>query len=132
VYLSLWSIGLVTWGIVFWNWRRRGGSVTFVERQMAHGWAAGVAASIGVFLVEVVLELPVLTLTPVLAVVAGMVFLFMAGTVSGWFYVPAALCFVATIPMALIPALGPTLFGVVSALGFFVPGLKYYRQRRKK
>jgi hypothetical protein len=34
--------------------------------------------------------------------------------------------------MALIgPPWSPVLFGVVSAAGFFVPGLKYYRQRRR-
>jgi len=106
--------------------------VTFVERQMAHGWAAGVAASIGVFIVEVMLNLPALTLTPVLAVVAGMVFVFMAGTVSGWFYLPAACCFVAVLPMALWPEMGQTIFGVVAGLGFFLPGLKYYRLRASK
>ena len=132
VYLLLWGVGLVVWGAVFWNWRRRGGAVTFVERQMAHGWAAGVAASIGIFLVEVLLDLPVLKLTPVLSVVAGMVFIFMAGTVSGWFYVPAALCFVGAVPMALWPEAGPTLFGVVAAFGFLVPGWKYYRMRVSK
>jgi serine/threonine-protein kinase len=128
-YLLLWSVGLVVWGAVFWSWRRRGGAVTFVERQMAHGWAAGVAASIGIFVVEMLLKLDPLTLTPVLAVVAGMVFVFMAGTVSGWFYVPAGLCFAGVLPMALWPEAGPTLFGIVAALGFFVPGLKYYRLR---
>ncbi|HYV39756.1 MAG TPA: serine/threonine protein kinase, partial [Gemmataceae bacterium] len=131
-YLLLWSIGLIVWGIIFWNWRRRGGAVTFVERQMAHGWAAGVAASIGIFIVEVLLGLEVLKLTPVLAVVGGMVFLFMAGTVSGWFYLPAGLCFLGAVPMALWPEAAPTMFGVVTALGFFVPGLKYYRMAQKK
>jgi eukaryotic-like serine/threonine-protein kinase len=131
-YLLLWGIGLVVWGAAFWSWRRRGGAVTFVERQMAHGWAAGVAASIGVFIIEVLLGLEPLTLTPVLGVVAGMVFLFMAGTVSGWFYLPAVLCFAAGVPIALFPAVGPTLFGLVAALGFFVPGLKYYRLRARK
>jgi hypothetical protein len=131
-YLLLWGIGLVVWGAAFWSWRRRGGAVTFVERQMAHGWAAGVAASIGVFVIEVLLELEPLTLTPVLGVIAGMVFLFMAGTVSGWFYVPAVLCFAAGVPIAIFPAVGPTLFGLVAALGFFVPGLKYYRLRARK
>ena len=29
----------------------------------------------------------------------------------------------------ILPAVAPLLFGLVSALGFFVPGLKYYRQR---
>jgi serine/threonine-protein kinase len=131
-YLLIWSFGLVVWGLVFWNWRQRGGAVTFVERQMAHGWAAGVAASIGTLIVEVALGLPVLTLTPMLAVVAGMVFVFMAGTVSGWFYFPAALCFVAALPMALWPGIAPTLFGVVAALGYFVPGWKYYRSSPRR
>ena len=36
-------------GAFFWNWRRRGGPVTFVERQMAHAWVAGVVASVGAF-----------------------------------------------------------------------------------
>ena len=132
VYLLLWGIGLALWAMVFWSWRRRGGPVTFVERQMAHGWAAGVAASIGIFLVEVALGLPALTLTPVLAVVAGMVFLFMAGTVSGWFYVPAALCWVGAVPMALWPQWGPAFFGVVCALGFFVPGYQYRHTNPKR
>jgi len=127
-YLTLWGLGLGVWTSFFWSWRRRGGPVTFVERQMAHGWAAGVLASMGIFVVEVLLELPALTLTPLLAVVAAMVFLFMAGTVSGWFYVPAALCFALQVPLALFPQVGPTLFGLAAALGFFVPGLKYYRQ----
>jgi serine/threonine-protein kinase len=65
------------------------------------------------------------------------VFLFKAGTLSGWFYIAAAACFLAAVPMALLgrdPAtlpFGPLLFGLVSAAAFFVPGLKYYRQRRK-
>jgi serine/threonine-protein kinase len=129
VYLLLWGVGLVVWAMVFWSWRRRGGPVTFVERQMAHGWAAGVASSILIFLVEVLLGLPALTLTPVLAVAAGMVFLFMAGTVSGWFYVPAVMCCAGTLPMAIWPEYATTLFGLISALGFFVPGYKYYRRR---
>src|SRR5262249_17824309 len=70
-YLALWSVGLVAWGLIFWSWRRRGGPVTFVERQMAHAWGAGVTASVGVFVVEVLLDRPVLQLSPVLAIVAG-------------------------------------------------------------
>ena len=49
----IWSIGLVTWGLTFWALRRRMGPVTFVERQIAHAWGAGVIASISVFVVEV-------------------------------------------------------------------------------
>lgn len=130
VYLVLWSLGLVVWGVIFWQLRRRAGPVSFVERQMAHAWAAGVSASIGTFWIEVLLDLPVLSLTPVLSVMAGMVFLFMAGTLTGWFYIAAVLCFLAAIPMALLPAYAPLLFGIVSGVGFLVPGWRYYRQKR--
>jgi serine/threonine protein kinase len=130
-YLSLWSVGLVAWGLFFWYWRRRSGPVTFVERQIAHAWAAGVVASIGNFVIEVLLGLPALTLSPVLAVFAGMVFLVKAGTLSGWFYYAAAASFVTAIPMALYAetGIGPLLFGIVTAVCFFLPGFKYHRQR---
>lgn len=131
-YMALWSIALVAWGIIFMNLRRRGGPVTFVERQIAHAWGAGVTASIGIFVVEILLGLPVLTLTPVLSIAAGMVFLVKAGTLAGWFYIAAALCFLGAAPMVYIgPTWSPLLFGVISAIGFFVPGLKYYRQRMR-
>jgi serine/threonine-protein kinase len=130
-YLTLWSVGLIAWGSFFWYWRRRSGPVTFVERQIAHAWGAGVVASIANFVIEVLLGLPVLTLSPVLAIFAGMVFLVKAGTLSGWFYYAAAASFLTAIPMALYAetGIGPLLFGVVTAICFFLPGLKYYRQR---
>jgi len=131
-YLALWSVGLVAWGIFFWYWRRRAGPVTFFERQLAHAWASGVVASIGTFIVEVMLGIDVLRLTPVLSVMAGMVFVVMAGMLSGWFYVAAAASFLAALPMAWLgPPWSPLLFGVISALAFFVPGLKYFRLRRQ-
>jgi predicted Ser/Thr protein kinase len=132
-YLLLWSVGLLVWGAAFWNLRRRGGPVTFVEREIGHAWAAGVIASIGVFIIEVQLHLPVLTLTPIMAITAGMVFLVKAGTLSGGFYFAAAASFAIAVPMAMIgPPWSPVLFGVVSALSFFIPGMKYYRQRKRR
>jgi serine/threonine-protein kinase len=129
-YLTLWGPVFGMWAAFFWWWRRRGGPVTFVERQIAHAWGAGVTASAAMFLIEWLLGIETLELSPVLAVIAGMVFLVKAGTLSGLFYVAAAACFLTAIPMALVgPKWGLILFGVVSALGFFVPGLKYYRQR---
>ena len=41
-YLVLWTVGLITWGTILWRLRRRAGPVLFVERQLAHAWAAGV------------------------------------------------------------------------------------------
>jgi len=132
-YLILWTAGLGTWAAIFWTLRRRGGPVTFVERQIAHTWAASMAAIALLFVVEMILGLDVLTLSPVLALVGGMIFLVKAGTLAGAFYVQAVALFATAIAMAVLQRLqiplGVTLFGVVSAACFFLPGLKYYRQR---
>jgi tRNA A-37 threonylcarbamoyl transferase component Bud32 len=128
-YLLLWGGGLMVWGTAFWQLRKRGGPVLFVERQVAHIWAGSVIATISVFVVEVLLKLPVLTLSPILAVIAGLTFVVKAGMLSGSFYVSAAALFLTAIPMAIYPEYGPLMFGFVSAVCFFVPGLKYHRQR---
>jgi serine/threonine-protein kinase len=128
-YLVLWTIGLLVWGWVFWTWRKRSGPVTFIERQIGHIWAAGVLGSISIFAVEWIAGLPVLTLTPTLAVLAGMVFLVKAGMLSGEFYFAAAGLFVTALLMAYFPGVQLLLFALVAAACFFFPGLKYYRQR---
>jgi len=130
-YLALWSVGLITWGSIFWWLRRRGGPVLFIERQIAHAWAAGIIGSIGVFIVEWLLapQVSVLTLSPILAVLAGMVFVVKAGMLSGAFYLPALAFFLTAVPMALFPQVAPLLFGAVSAACFFIPGLIYHRRR---
>jgi serine/threonine-protein kinase len=128
-YLALWSIGLLVWGWLFWKLRQRGGPVLFIERQIAHLWAGGVLGSITLFAVEWLLGLPVLSVSPLLAVIAGMVFLAKGGMLSGRFYFAAAAFFLTAILMACFPSVQLVLFGVVSAVCFFVPGLKYYRQK---
>jgi serine/threonine-protein kinase len=130
-YVLLWSFGLVVWGAIFWALRRRGGPVMFVERQIAHVWAASVIATILVFLVEVILGQPPLTLSPVLAVVAGMVFLIKGGMLSGRFYIAAVALFGTALLMAWLTSVGPLLMGIASALCFFLPGLRYYLQRQR-
>jgi serine/threonine-protein kinase len=81
------------------------------------------------FPLEAWLNLEPLTLSPVLGLVTGMVFLAKAGILSGEFYLWAAMLFLTAIPMALYPRYAHFIFGVVSACCFFFPGLKYYRQR---
>lgn len=130
-YLGAWGSGLMTWGVIGWRLRRRDGPVLFVERQIAHAWAGGTTASVGLFIIEVAQGLPSLTLSPVLPVIAGMVFLFKAGTLSGHFYVWVVAYYTTAVVMAVVPEVGHLVFGVVSALSFFVPGLKYYRQRKR-
>jgi serine/threonine-protein kinase len=130
-YLTVWGTGLVTWGSIFWRLRRRGGPVLFVERQIAHAWAGSVIASIGLFLIEVVKGQDSLTLSPVLPLIAGVVFFVKAGTLSGQFYLAAVAYFCTSLFMAQFPQVGHLAFGLVSAVSFFVPGLKYYRQRKR-
>ena len=64
-------------------------------------------------------------------VAAGMVFVFKAGILSGRFYISAAAMFATASIMPLVPEVSILLFGIVSALSFFIPGLKYYKQRRR-
>jgi serine/threonine-protein kinase len=128
-YFSLWTIGLGAWAAVFWALRRRIGAVTFVERQIAHIWAASMISIALLFPVEYLLDLEVLKLSPILALSSGMVFLIKAGILSGSFYVQAAALFTTSIYMAYRPTYATFVFGIVSALCFFIPGWKYHRQR---
>ncbi|MFM9194656.1 MAG: serine/threonine-protein kinase [Planctomycetia bacterium] len=128
-YLVLWSGGLALWAPIFWALRHRTGPVTAVERQIAHIWGGGVIASVMLFWVEAVLALPVLTLSPVLALVAGLVFFAKAGILSGAFYIQAAVLFATSLVMCVTGDVSHIVFGIVSGACFFVPGLKYFRQR---
>jgi len=133
-YLGLWILGLGLWALIFWNLRRRSGPVTAVERQIAHVWGGSMAMSSLLFGLEFVMNRPVLEFSPVLGAIAGMVFLVKAGTLSGIFYIPALVLFATSPLMAMVqqsslPNLSLTLFGMVSGLSFFLPGLKYYREK---
>jgi hypothetical protein len=128
-YFLLWTAGLGTWAAVFWALRRRMGPVTFIERQIAHIWAGSMISIALLFPLEAWLKLEVLTLSPVLGLINGMVFLIKAGMLSGAFYLQAAALFMTAGLMALFPDVAHVIFGVVSAACFFFPGLKYYQQR---
>ena len=128
-YLVLWGGGLALWAPIFWALRHRAGPVTAVERQIAHVWGGTVLASVLLFWVEALLGQPVLKLSPVLALLAGLVFFAKAGILSGAFYIQAAVLFVTSLVMCLVPTYQHVIFGLVSAACFFVPGYKYYRQR---
>lgn len=128
-YLALWGGGLALWAPIFWALRHRTGPVTAVERQIAHVWAGSVIASVMLFWVEGLLHLDVLTLSPVLALLAGLVFFAKAGILSGAFYVQAAVLFATSLVMCVVPTYQHVIFGLVSAACFFVPGYKYFRQR---
>jgi serine/threonine-protein kinase len=135
-YVSLWTIGLGLWALVFWNLRHRAGPITAVERQIAHIWGGSMIASTLLFAVEWTMGRPVLELSPVLGAIAGMVFLAKAGILSGRFYLESAMMFTTALLMAAIkasqlPDFSVALFGFVSGLTFFLPGRKYYRQQQQ-
>ena len=134
-YVILWGGGLAVWAPIFWAVRRRAGPVTAVERQIAHAWGGSIVAVMLLFLVESMLGLPVLVLSPILGLISGMVFVVKAGILAGSFYVNAAALFVCAIVMAALQRTGwpygPTLFGFVAAGAFLIPGWKYFRQSRK-
>jgi serine/threonine-protein kinase len=90
-----------------------------------------VIASIMLFWVEALLGLPVLTLSPVLALLAGLVFFAKAGILSGAFYIQATVLFATALVMCAARDVSHIIFGIVSGICFFVPGLKYFRQRSR-
>jgi serine/threonine protein kinase len=133
-YMSIWCVGLGIWAVIFYNLRRRAGPVTFVERQIVHVWAGSMIVSTLLYFVEWQMGLKVLQLSPVIGLVSGMVFLVKASLLNGRFYIQAAALFatggvMAVIPQTNLPDFSISLYGVVAGLSFFLPGLKYYRQR---
>lgn len=133
-YVGLWGVLLSLWAACFWALRRRAGPITFVERQIAHTWAGSMIASVLLYVVEAALNLPVLSLSPVLGLISGMVFLVKAAILSGAFYLQAVAMFLTAVVMAMLsmwqmPDVRIALFGIVSGVCFFIPGLKYHRQR---
>ena len=135
-FVGLWVVGLGFWAAIFWNLRHRAGPITAVERQIAHIWGGSMIASSMLFWVESIMDRPVLEFSPVLGAIAGMVFLAKAGILSGRFYIQSIVMFATGLVMAAVehsdlPDFSVSLFGAMSALTFFLPGLKYYRQQRR-
>jgi predicted Ser/Thr protein kinase len=131
-YLLLWGGGLAVWAPIFWALRHRSGPVTAVERQIAHAWGASIVAVMLLFWVEDLLNLPVLKLSPILGLIGGMTFVVKAGILAGSFYVHASVMFGLAILMAWMQRVhfdyGLSVYGLISAATFFIPGWKYYRQ----
>ena len=83
-----------------------------------------------VFPLEGWLQMPVLSLSPMLGVISAMVFVIKAGMLSGAFYVQAAALLLASLLMALYPDWAHLIFGFVAAGCFFIPGYRYAARRR--
>ncbi len=130
-YAGLWIVGLGTWAFVFWALRHRMGPVTFVERQIAHVWGASLLAIAALTPLEWLMALEPLTLSPILGIVSAMMFFIKAGILAGWFYIQSFCLLLTSLLMAVFPESAHLVFGTVSAACFFIPGLKYHRQKRR-
>ncbi len=71
-----------------------------------------------------------MTLSPILGLSSGMVFLIKAGMLTGTFYIQAVALFLCSVAMAEYPRVAHLIFGTISALCFLIPGWHYYRQKR--
>jgi serine/threonine-protein kinase len=129
-YVFVWVVGLGAWAAVFWKLRQRIGPVTFVERQVAHVWGSSMISIALLFPLEWWLQLPVLSLSPLLGVISASVFIVKAGMFSGLFYFQAAALLATAVVMAVVPRYAHLVFGIVAALCFFIPGYQYQRRRR--
>ncbi len=129
VYAAVWTLGLGAWAGVFWKLRQRVGPVTFIERQVAHVWAASMISIAMLFPLEWWLGLPVLSLSPLLGVITASVFIVKASMFSGAFYLQAAVLLATSVAMAVVPRHAHLIFGIVAAACFFIPGYKYQLQR---
>ncbi len=125
-YVLIFSVGLGMWAALFWSLRRRLGPIAFVERQLAHVWGAGVVGLNLIFLVEWLLGLPVLSLSPMIAVTNGMLFLIKGGILSGAYYAQALVTFLTVFPMTMFPRYAPIIFGGVASGCFLITGIKYH------
>ena len=129
-YAGVWILGLGAWAAVFWKLRQRIGTVTFVERQVAHVWGASMISIAMLFPLEWWLGLKVLSLSPLLPVVSASVFIVKAGMFSGAFYIQAAALLLTAFAMAALPRHAHLIFGFVAAACFFIPGYQYQRRRK--
>ena len=111
---------------------QRGGPVLFVERQIAHVWAAGVAATSACSSSRCCWAM---RRADAVADAGGdrrgWCSLVKAGMLSGAFYVAAGGAVPDRDADGAVPAGGALLFGTVSAGCFFFPGLVYHRRRMR-
>ena len=127
IYAAVWTVGLGAWAAVFWKMRQRMGPVTFIERQVAHVWGASMVATGWLFPLEWWLELPVLSLSPMLGVISAMVFMIKGGMLNGTFYIQAVVLLAVSFIMAIWPDGAHLCFGIAVAGSFFIPGYRYAR-----
>jgi serine/threonine-protein kinase len=132
VYLALWVGGLVLWLVPAWFFvLRNRHDWSPVEKQLGQLAFMAVVAS-GLFLLCTSLTgaapLQVLPLwLLLLSVATGSAAIILRGT----FYLLAGLCALSAVIIALVPSVGPAVFGTAYAVGVFVPAWRNTRSEPK-
>jgi eukaryotic-like serine/threonine-protein kinase len=125
----LWVPGLGSILFVTWYFRFRNGTpLTPIEKQLGQVWGAFLVAAILTGIINHLMHLETLRLLPLVVLECGLAFGCMAAILGGSFYPISIACFVVSVSMPIVPTLGPTIFGVLFAVGLLVPAIKYSRE----
>jgi serine/threonine-protein kinase len=130
-YVVLWSIGLLALVAVVWWFRYRDGvRLTPIERQIGQVWAMFALGAVLTGVINHLMGFEVMKLLPIVVLECGIGMGCTAAILGGSFYPLALACVVLAVVLAVVPSVGPLLFGTVFAIGLFVPGWKYSRLQR--
>jgi hypothetical protein len=112
-----------------WWYRFRGGlALTPLERQLGQVWGIFALGLVLTGVINHLMGFEVLKLLPLAVLECGMAFGCMAAILGGSFYPMAVACLLMALVLAVVPSVGPVLFGTVFALGLLVPGWKHSRR----
>jgi serine/threonine-protein kinase len=126
-FVALWSAGLLSlgWVVWFYRFRNRRIELTPIEWQLGQVWGL---FGLGFVLTGVlfwVMGLPILQVLPVAVLECGLGFGCMAAILGGSFHGLGLACLLAAFVLALLPGLGPVVFGVVFAAGLMIPTWRF-------
>jgi serine/threonine-protein kinase len=130
VYHGIICLAAATLLLPVWMFRvRNGPTLTTVERQLALVWAF---IGVGVLLtggIKYLIYAEAWRMSPVVVLEIGLGCACTGVLLGGSFYLLAVFCAVLALLLAWEPGLSPLVFGVPFAIGLFVPGWKYSRQK---
>lgn len=126
IITALWIPGLVAFALVVWHFRfRSGGTLTLIEKQISQVWAMFGVTSVLTGVIFHLMQLDTMQLVPVVALECGFAFCCMAVILGGSFYPIGICCFMVAVLMSLAPNFSAAIFGILIAIGLFIPALKY-------
>ena len=127
-YLAVGLPGLASFAVPVWFYRfRNGPPLVLVERQIGQIWGMYYVVALLTAAVNQLMpfRLPPFGLLPVLVIECAFAFGAQAVILGGSFYPLAAACALLSVLLAVIPNVGPVVFGAVFAVGLLIPARKF-------